>query len=96
MTPKHWLALVGLTFATFIFNTSEFIPIGLLTDIATDFHMTEAHAGMLISVYAWVVMLLSLPLMLVYSSQASFASTAASRVSRAALKSVDSMWISAL
>lgn len=67
MTPKHWLALVGLTFATFIFNTSEFIPIGLLTDIATDFHMTEAHAGMLISVYAWVVMLLSLPLMLLAS-----------------------------
>ena len=67
MTPKHWLALIGLTFATFIFNTSEFIPIGLLTDIAADFHMTEAHAGMLISVYAWVVMLLSLPLMLLAS-----------------------------
>ena len=67
MTPKHWIALIGLTFATFIFNTSEFIPIGLLTDIAAEFHMTEAHAGMLISVYAWVVMLLSLPLMLLAS-----------------------------
>ncbi len=67
MTPKHWIALIGLTFATFIFNTSEFIPIGLLTDIAAEFHMTEAHAGMLISVYAWMVMLLSLPLMLLAS-----------------------------
>ena len=61
------LPIVGLTFATFIFNTSEFIPIGLLTDIAADFSMTEAQAGMLISVYAWVVMVLSLPLMILTS-----------------------------
>lgn len=67
MTAKHWLALCGLTCATFIFNTSEFIPIGLLTDIASEFGMTEAKAGMLISVYAWMVMLLSLPLMLLVS-----------------------------
>ena len=67
MTARHWLALIGLTFSTFIFNTSEFIPIALLTDIATEFQMTEAHAGMLISVYAWMVMLLSLPLMLLTS-----------------------------
>ena len=67
MTPKHWLALIGLTLTAFIFNTSEFIPIGLLTDIASEFGMTEARAGMLISVYAWMVMLLSLPLMLLTS-----------------------------
>lgn len=67
MTAKHWFALIGLTCATFIFNTSEFIPIGLLTDIASEFSMTEAKAGMLISVYAWMVMLLSLPLMLLVS-----------------------------
>lgn len=30
----RWLPLVGLTFAVFVFNTSEFMPIGLLTDIA--------------------------------------------------------------
>lgn len=64
---QYLLPLVGLTCSTFIFNTSEFIPIGLLTDIALSFNMTEAHAGMLISVYAWVVMLLSLPLMLLVS-----------------------------
>lgn len=40
------------------------MPIGLLSDIAADFHVSEARAGMLISVYAWAVMLLSLPLML--------------------------------
>lgn len=61
------MALVGLTCAAFIFNTSEFIPIGLLTDIANDFLTTEAQAGMIISIYAFVVMLLSLPLMIVVS-----------------------------
>lgn len=67
MSLKHWLSIIGLTCAAFIFNTSEFIPIGLLSDIAADFGITEAHAGMLISVYAWIVMLLSLPLMIVVS-----------------------------
>ena len=67
MPLRVWFPLVGLTLSTFIFNTSEFIPIGLLTDIASDFNMTEAGVGMLISVYAWVVMLLSLPLMILAS-----------------------------
>ena len=67
MTWRNWLPLLGLTCSAFVFNTSEFIPIALLTDIAADFSTTEAHAGLLISVYAWVVMLLSLPLMLLTS-----------------------------
>ncbi len=67
MSLRHWLSLLSLTFATFIFNTSEFVPIGLLTDIQRDFHLTEATVGMLISVYAWAVMILSLPLMLMVS-----------------------------
>ena len=49
MSFKSWLALLGLSASAFIFNTSEFIPIGLLTHIASDFSITEAHAGMLIS-----------------------------------------------
>ena len=28
MKLGNWLALLGLSFATFIFNTSEFVPIG--------------------------------------------------------------------
>lgn len=67
MSLSHWLSLISLTFSTFIFNTSEFVPIGLLTDIQTEFHLTKASVGMLISVYAWVVMLLSLPLMIMVS-----------------------------
>lgn len=67
LSGRDKLALVGLACAAFIFNTSEFIPIGLLSDIARDFGVTEARAGLLISVYAWAVMLLSLPLMLLVS-----------------------------
>ena len=64
---SRWLPLVGLTFAVFVFNTSEFMPIGLLTDIATDLNISEARAGLLISVYAWVVAIMSLPLMIMVS-----------------------------
>lgn len=67
MSLRKWMTLLGLTLSTFIFNTSEFIPIALLTDIGGDFGLSEAKAGMLISVYAWVVMALSLPLMLMTS-----------------------------
>lgn len=64
---KQWLPLIGLTFSAFVFNTSEFMPIGLLSDIAASFNKTEAGAGVLISVYAWFVAFLSLPLMLAFS-----------------------------
>ena len=43
MTLREWLPLVGITLSAFIFNTSEFMPIGLLTDIAVDFGITEAR-----------------------------------------------------
>ena len=68
---KQWLPLIGLTCCAFVFNTSEFMPIGLLTDIAASFSLTEAQAGIMISVYAWGVMLLSLPLM-VFASRFEF------------------------
>lgn len=61
------LPLLILVVAGFTFNTSELIPIGLLTDIATDLGVSEARAGLLITVYAWVVALMSLPLMIVFA-----------------------------
>ena len=64
MTLREWLPLIGMTISAFLVNTSEFMPIGLLTDISNEFHMTEAQAGVMITAYSWTVTLLSLPLML--------------------------------
>ena len=71
VTRGQWLALAGLAVSAFIFNTSEFIPIGLLSDIGQTFSLTEAQTGIMISVYAWGVMVLSLPLM-VFASRFDF------------------------
>ena len=67
MTAKGWMSLLGLTFSAFVFNTSEFMPVSLLTDIAAYFAISEAKTGMIISVYAWFVAIFSLPLMIVAS-----------------------------
>jgi len=64
MSWKPWLPVVCLTISAFIFNTTEFAPISLLTDIAADFHISEAHAGFMMTAYAWIVATMSLPLML--------------------------------
>ncbi|GAA0214375.1 MFS transporter [Selenomonas dianae] len=61
---RQYMMLFGITISAFIFNTSEFIPIALLIDISESFSMTEAATGQMITIYAWVVALLSLPLML--------------------------------
>ena len=60
---REWLPLIGMMLSAFIFNSSEFMPIGLLTDIGDTFGTSEAQTGLIVSVYAWAVMILSLPLM---------------------------------
>ena len=65
MGRRQWLALIGMAVAAFVFNSSEFMPVGLLTDIGASFGTDEATTGMLVSVYAWAVMILSVPLMIV-------------------------------
>ena len=67
MGRREWLALAGLACCAFVMNTSEFMPIGLLVDIAADFAMTEAEAGAVVTIYAWAVALLSIPLMVALS-----------------------------
>lgn len=67
LTKKQWLPLIGMTLAAFLFNTSEFMPIGLLTNIAETFSLSESQAGIMITAYSWAVMILSLPLMIAVS-----------------------------
>ena len=64
MAFRQWLPLIGLTVSVFIFNMSEFMPVGLLTSIADYFGTSESQTGLIISFYAWAVAICSLPLML--------------------------------
>lgn len=48
-TLKSWFALLSVAIGAFALVTSEFLPLGLLSDIATDLNITVGTAGLMVT-----------------------------------------------
>ncbi|WP_028049536.1 MFS transporter [Cellulomonas sp. URHD0024] len=57
--------IVALALATFVAITTELVPVGLLPQMSDDLAVTESIAGLLLTVYAFMVATLAVPLVLV-------------------------------
>ncbi|MFE6167413.1 MFS transporter [Viridibacillus arvi] len=52
LSKRHWLLILTLSLLTFVLGTSEFVIVGILTDISSSLHITNAKAGTLVSAFA--------------------------------------------
>ena len=48
-TLKSWFALLSVAIGAFALVTSEFLPVGLLSDIAADLHISVGTAGLMVT-----------------------------------------------
>ncbi|WP_271175614.1 MFS transporter [Leifsonia poae] len=57
-----WVGLIALAGAVFLSVTSEMIPTGLLPDMSASLGVSEAQIGLLVTVFAFTVVITSTPL----------------------------------
>ncbi|WXL24745.1 MFS transporter [Ectopseudomonas mendocina] len=46
---QQWLALLSVSMGAFALVTSEFLPVGVLNDVATDLNISSGHAGLMVT-----------------------------------------------
>lgn len=64
---RAWVTIVALAFGSFLFVTSETLPIGLLSELSADLRVSESAAGQLVTAYACCVAAGALPLTMLLS-----------------------------
>ena len=62
VSPFPWIGLLTLAGAIFVSVTSEFLPTGLLPDMARDLNVSLSTAGLLVTVFAGTVVIATTPL----------------------------------
>jgi predicted MFS family arabinose efflux permease len=60
--PFPWIGLVTLALAIFVSVTTEFLPTGLLPEMAREYHVSLAQTGLLVTIFAATVVVATTPL----------------------------------
>jgi predicted MFS family arabinose efflux permease len=61
-TPRVAVQLGVLSTAAYVYAVAEMAPIGAMPAIASDLHVSEAHVGMLTAAYAFISVIVTVPL----------------------------------
>ncbi|MEG0260243.1 MAG: MFS transporter [Lysinibacillus sp.] len=67
LSKQHWLLILTLSSLTFVLGTSEFVIVGILTDISSALQISNAKAGTLVSAFA-ITFAIATPLVMAATS----------------------------